>query len=112
MAQVSGIETAPDCWGSHWNNTLTASAAISDDKKTAVVHSNSTQAVSVRVKFSSGVGEVNATVLAAPSLWAVNTPSAQETVSPKPLEVVSGPAALEIVVPPHAFVVLTVAQLA
>jgi hypothetical protein len=82
---------------------VTASAAVSDDRKMVVVrvHSNSTTPVTVQLKLpqlrlaagtaassSSGNGsgaKVNATLLAAPSLWSVNTPAAQSVVVPRPL---------------------------
>ena len=113
----------PDVWGSRWNNTVTASAAISDDKQTVVVriHSNSTQSLSVQVALT-GTGrhwtvavganrKVNATVLAAPSLWSVNSPAAQTVVAPRPLHVATPTGAsdrLELTLPPHAYVTLTV----
>ena len=110
----------PDVWGSRWNNTVTASAAISDDKRTVVVriHSNSTQSLPVQVALT-GTGtvavganwKVNATVLAAPSLWSVNSPAAQTVVAPKTLHVATPTGAadrLELTLPLHAYVTLTV----
>merc|ERR1712216_980349 len=85
----------PDDWGSSWNLTFTASAAPSDDKKTAVVrlHSNSSSSASLTVNLQSNgstrttstssssssssvkIVAANATLLAAPSLWSANSPS-------------------------------------
>lgn len=121
---ISGVSQIPpmqpDVWGSKWNNTVTASAAISDDKQTVVVrvHSNSTESLSVQVALTStGTAAIganwtaNASVLAAPSLSSVNSPAAQTVVAPMPLHVAtpSGPAGrLELTLPPHAYATLTV----
>ena len=109
----------PDTWGSRWNNTVSASAAISDDKRVVVVrvHSNNTEKLTVQVALTgvkvaaANMGwKANATLLAAPSLWSVNTPAAQTVVAPRQLHVgeSSGPVdGLELQIPPHAYVILT-----
>jgi hypothetical protein len=45
-----------DFWGSHWNNTVTVSAATSDDGKLVVVrlHSNNTASLSMGIDFIGG----------------------------------------------------------
>ena len=54
----NGKRTAADAWGSSWNLTFTASAAVSDDTKTVVVrlHSNSSTPTAFAVNFHHGSG--------------------------------------------------------
>ena len=103
-ASVDYAENPPaDHWGSKWNTTLTASAAASEDGKTVVVraHSNASSPVSITVSLGTSARRarglaplplvvesvVSASVLTAPSLQAVNSPSAPEAVAPKTLRV-------------------------
>lgn len=115
----------PDLWGSRWNLTYTASAAVSDDKKTAVVrlHSNSSTATLFVVNIHGGntnaesrvvgsndavVTAVNGTLLAAPSLWSFNTPANPNAVAPTTLSVQqSGASSIAVKMPAHSFAVLT-----
>ena len=109
----------PDIWGSRWNSTVSASAAIADNKRVVVVriHSNNTKRMTVQVALTGAKVAVdtagwkaNATLLAAPSLWSVNTPAAQTVVAPRQLHVVesSGPVdVFRLQRPPHAYVILT-----
>jgi alpha-L-arabinofuranosidase len=107
---------APDAWGSRWNNTITVSSAISDAKDLVVVrvHSNSTTPVAVQIKLGdrADLPTANATVIAAPSLWSVNTVAAQDTVRPTPMAVKAGGAvgagSLELTMPPHSFATVSV----
>ena len=116
-----GSTEAPDAWGSRWNNTITASAAISDSQDTVVVrvHSNSTIPVAVQIKLlgnrAADLLRTNATILAAPSLWSANTVAAQDIVRPTPMVVNVGggaggilPGILELTMPPHSFATLSV----
>jgi hypothetical protein len=112
-------QSVPDHWGSYWNNTLTTSAAASDDGSTVVVrmHSNATVQIAITISFKgtqpgAAHGAVvqsvlKASVLTASSLQAVNSPSAPGAVAEKPLATTVSKGGVEVVLPPHSFATVT-----
>lgn len=111
--KISGAAGAADLWGSHWNDTLSCSAAVSNDKRTAVVrlNSNLTDSITVHIGFkgTASIAIVNATVLSA-TLSAFNTPAAPRKVVPRKLhvDIISNAGGhLSVLLPPHSFATVT-----
>jgi hypothetical protein len=111
----------PDLWGSHWNNTVSASAAVSDDGKMVVVrvHSNSSTLVTVELDFTGGSTisqAMRGAVLAVPEgsdfMTTVNTAATPRLIAPRNVTVSvvegSGSKRAQVTIPAHSFVTATI----